>query len=222
MAAVNGTIASRAVAAAIARPPHAPRLLEVGRLGRRLEDLAVRERDVVGQFLPLGRKADGAAVIHVASAIDERIEHDVEELIGELKASLLRPGRRFARKKRQRIGEIGAGEGEQRQERRRERRVVEEIIDGAGDGLMVRAQACRLLRSTKRSPHVQHHVRLGVTQDVPGAPEPGANVPPLLICVLPTVPVPLSTAPLFTVVRLELPLKPFTIRPPLLTTVVPV
>ena len=58
--------------------------------------------------------------------------------------------------------------------------------------------------------------------DVPGAPEPGANVPPLLICVLPTVPVPLSTAPLFTVVRLELPLKPFTIRPPLLTTVVPV
>ena len=164
MAAVNGTIASRAVAAAIARPPHAPRLLEVGRLGRRLEDLAVRERDVVGQFLPLGRKADGAAVIHVASAIDERIEHDVEELIGELKAGLLRPGRRFARKKRQRIGEIGAGEGEQRQERRRERRVVEEIIDGAGDGLMIRAQACRLLRSTKRSPHVQHHVRLGVTQ----------------------------------------------------------
>ena len=164
MAAVHGRVAGRAVAAAIARAPHAPRLFECDWLRRRLEYLAVRKRDVVGQFFALGRKTDGAAAIHVASAINERIEHDVEELIGELEASLLRPGRRFARKKRQRIGEIGVGEREERQERRRERRIVEEIIDGGGDGLVIRAQACRLLRSTKRGGHIQQHVRLGVTQ----------------------------------------------------------
>jgi hypothetical protein len=102
------------------------------RLRRRLDYLAVRKRDVVGQLCALGRKADGAAAVHVASAVDERIEHDVEELVRELKRWLLCAGRGFAREQRERVSEIGVGEGEQRQERRRKRGVgVEEIIDGA-------------------------------------------------------------------------------------------
>jgi hypothetical protein len=44
-----------------------------------------------------GRKADGAAANRVAAPIDERIEHDVKELVGELERALLRAGRRFAR-----------------------------------------------------------------------------------------------------------------------------
>jgi hypothetical protein len=78
-----------------------------------------------------------ALPIHAASAVDERIEHEVEELVGELEPSSLRTRRHLAREQRERIAEIGAGEGEQRQERRRERRVVEEIIDGAGDGRVI-------------------------------------------------------------------------------------
>ena len=77
---------------------------------------------------------------------------------------MLRPGRHLAREQRERIAEIGAGEGKERQERRRERRVVEEIIDGASDGLVIRAQACCLLRSTKLGSHIQQHVLFGITQ----------------------------------------------------------
>jgi hypothetical protein len=49
---------------------------------------------------------------------------------------------------------------------------------------------------------------------------PGANVPPLLIVVAPTVPVPASMAPLFTVTG-ELAIEPFTISVPALTAVAP-
>jgi hypothetical protein len=51
--------------------------------------------------------------------------------------------------------------------------------------------------------------------DVPGVPLPGANVPPALICVAPTVPVPLSTPPELTVGSLSVPLT--TNMPPELT-----
>src|SRR5262249_8470532 len=44
---------------------------------------------------------------------------------------------------------------------------------------------------------------------------PGANVPPLLIVVAPTVPVPASVPPLFTVI-VELGIVPFTTRVPAL------
>jgi hypothetical protein len=43
------------------------------RLGRRLDYLAVRKRDVVGQLCALGRKADGAAAERVAAPVDERL-----------------------------------------------------------------------------------------------------------------------------------------------------
>ena len=50
---------------------------------------------------------------------------------------------------------------------------------------------------------------------------PGANMPPLKIVVAPTVPVPASSAPAFTVTA-ELAIEPFTISAPALTVVAPV
>ena len=50
---------------------------------------------------------------------------------------------------------------------------------------------------------------------------PGAKVPPLLIVVAPTVPVPARMAPLLTVTA-ELAIEPFTTSAPALTVVGPV
>ena len=56
---------------------------------------------------------------------------------------------------------------------------------------------------------------------VPGVPVgPGANVPPLVIVVAPTVPVPASMRAAFTVTA-ELAIEPFTISVPALTVVGP-
>ncbi len=49
---------------------------------------------------------------------------------------------------------------------------------------------------------------------------PGAKVPPLKIVVAPTVPMPASVAPLFTVTA-ELAIAPFTMSVPALTAVAP-
>ena len=77
-----------------------------------------------------------------AAAIDERIEHHIEELIGELEADLLRAGGGLAGKLVQGISEIAAGEVEQRHEGRRQRTaVVEEIVDGDADVGLVAAEA---------------------------------------------------------------------------------
>jgi hypothetical protein len=57
----------------------------------------------------------------------------------------------------------------------------------------------------------------------PGVPTgPGTRKPPLLTTVEPTVPLPSSAAPLFTVVRLDDAIEPFTIKAPPLTVVAPV
>src|SRR5262249_57294425 len=61
--------------------------------------------------------------------------------------------------------------------------------------------------------------RLPCTVMVPGE-LPGANVPPLMIVVAPTVPVPASVAPEFTVTA-ELAIEPFTVSVPALTAVAP-
>ena len=55
---------------------------------------------------------------------------------------------------------------------------------------------------------------------LPGVPDPGANVPPALIVVAPTVPLPVSSAPLLTVTA-ELAIEPFTTSAPALTDVGP-
>jgi hypothetical protein len=56
----------------------------------------------------------------------------------------------------------------------------------------------------------------------PAVPLPGANKPPLLTIVLPTVPLPVSMAPLPTVVRLDEAIEPMTTRAPPVMLVAPV
>ena len=58
---------------------------------------------------------------------------------------------------------------------------------------------------------------------VPSTPaEPGARKPPAFTTVEPMVPLPRSAALLFTVVRLDDAIEPFTISAPAFTVVVPV
>jgi hypothetical protein len=64
---------------------------------------------------------------------------------------------------------------------------------------------------------------LPATVIAPGVPTgPGTRKPPALTEVEPTVPLPLSVAPLFTNVMLDDAIEPFTISAPLFTVVVPV
>ena len=56
----------------------------------------------------------------------------------------------------------------------------------------------------------------------PGAPLPGARMPPEAIVVLPIVPIPASVLPLFTVVILDEAIEPSTRSTPAFTVVVPV
>jgi hypothetical protein len=83
-----------------------------------------------------------------AAAIDEGIEHQVDELVAELETDLLRAGCGFARKLIQATGEIAAGEAEQRQESRRQ------VIDSARGTLLVLAEPYGLLRSTESGPQL--------------------------------------------------------------------
>jgi hypothetical protein len=58
---------------------------------------------------------------------------------------------------------------------------------------------------------------------VPGVPTgPGTREPPALTWVVPTMPLPRSAAPLFTVVTLDDAIEPFTIKAPPLTLAAPV
>src|SRR4051795_12598149 len=67
------------------------------------------------------------------------------------------------------------------------------------------------------------NARLPATIIVPGVPTgPGTRKPPALMTVEPTVPLPRSAAPPFTVVRLADAIEPFTIKAPPFTAVAPV
>ena len=57
--------------------------------------------------------------------------------------------------------------------------------------------------------------------EVPGVALPGAKVPPPEMVVLPTVPTPVSAAPVLTVVMLDAAIDPSTSSTPPLTVVVP-
>src|SRR5262249_40019921 len=95
VAAEHGPIAARLVAAAMGAAPRGPALVEGrGWHGRCLEHLRIGERDVVGQRRLLGREAErGAARAAAAAApVDERIEHQAEELVAELEGGLLGAG----------------------------------------------------------------------------------------------------------------------------------
>jgi hypothetical protein len=111
------------------------------RLRRLFQYLGVSERDVLRQLFARGRKTDGAATTDAASAVDEGIEHDAEELVGELKPNLLRAGRGFSGEQRERIAETDAGEPEDGDESRWQRAaVVEEGIERIGDVALVDAE----------------------------------------------------------------------------------
>ena len=144
MAAEHRRIARGAVAAAIGAAPCAPALLEARRLHRRrLEHRGIGERDFVGDGFALGCEADRgpAEPGRAVAAVDERIEHEPEELVAHLECDLLAAGRGFAGELAQRIGEIAAGEAEYADEAGRQRAaVVEEAVERAGDVALVLAQ----------------------------------------------------------------------------------
>ncbi len=136
-------IAARLVIAAVRGAPRGPaRLVDQRRrlVERRLQHLGISERDIVGDVGPLRREPDrrptGAA--DAGAPVDERIEHDAEELAAELKDALLRAGRRLARDQRQRVRQVAAGQAEQVGKARRQRAArVEKAVDRVGDVLLV-------------------------------------------------------------------------------------
>ncbi len=159
MAADIGEVAAGLVAAAVGATPHRPaRLIDRRRLGRRFQHRGVGVGDIGRHGVALGCKAERGVIgaADPAAAIDEGIEHQIEELVGELESNLLRAGRGFAGKLIQATGEIAAGEAEQRHESRRQRAaIVEEAIDSARGTLLVLAQPYGLLRSTESGRNVQ-------------------------------------------------------------------
>src|SRR5262245_40802765 len=84
VAAGHRGVAGDAAAAAETAAPRGPALLEARLFHRRsLEHLGIGERDVVGQRLALWRKAQRRPIrtADAAAAVDERIEHEAEELV---------------------------------------------------------------------------------------------------------------------------------------------
>src|SRR5262249_1706477 len=152
---------SGAIAAAIGPGPCRPaRLIDRReRRSRLLEHRGIGERNRGWHRFALGRKAErrwprfavalkaprfavalkanqrrivGGA--NPATAVDEGIEHQVEELVGELEGDLLRTGRGFAGELVQGSGEIVTGKVEERHEGRRQRAaVVEKVVDRVAD-----------------------------------------------------------------------------------------
>src|SRR5262249_57510617 len=96
-----------------------------------------------GQWMSHGNKAESRSGDDTdgAAAIDERIEHQAEELALHLEADLLRAGCGFAGKLRERVTETGAREIEDRKEIGRQcATAVEENIQRGGDVLLILAQ----------------------------------------------------------------------------------
>jgi hypothetical protein len=111
-------------------------------------------RDVRRHGVALGREAERGVIgaADAAAAIDEGIEHQVEELVAELETDLLRAGRGFAGKLVQGSGEIGAGQPIERHECWRQRAaVVEEVVNrAAGVDLVAGEGGWRVLRRVGR------------------------------------------------------------------------
>src|SRR5262245_17591859 len=144
MAADHGEIAAGAVAAAEACAPYRQaRLIDWHRRRALLEHLGIGERDVLRQVFALWRKAERRVIdaADAAAAVDERIKHQVQELIGELEANLLRVGGGFTGELAQRVGEIGAAQGKEVLEIGGQgAAAVEEIVDRPSDTLLIAAK----------------------------------------------------------------------------------
>src|SRR4030095_6707091 len=97
------------------------------------------------------------AATDASAAVDERIEHDAEELGHELERALLRAGGDLAREPRQRIGEIAAGQAEYaRAARRQSDTAVEEMVDRPRDVLLILIEGSAHAESCRRE--VEQHV----------------------------------------------------------------
>jgi hypothetical protein len=109
-------------------------------LGSDLEPIS-RLIDLVGWQvrLLLRRKAGHRpAEAAIAAAIDERIEHQIEEFVGQLKHRALGAGRRLAVELRQRIRQVAAGQSEQIRKVGRQRAAgIEEVVQRVRDVLLV-------------------------------------------------------------------------------------
>src|SRR5262249_7399114 len=117
-------ISSRAIAAAISAAPRRPsRLIDWDRRGRFLEHLGIRKRDLGWHNFPLGRQPERGVVstTNPAAPIDERIEHQVEELVHELECDTLRAGCDFTVELIERPGQTAATQLEDGQEIGRQR-----------------------------------------------------------------------------------------------------
>ena len=109
-----------------------------------------------------------------AAPIDEGIEHQVEELVAELEADLLRAGCGLTVELIQGTGEIAAREAEQRHESRRQRAAaVEEVLDRSADIDMVDGEGRRRRlprhrrlpqRGNELSEQVEHRGIAGIAQ----------------------------------------------------------
>jgi hypothetical protein len=103
-----------------------------------------------------------------ATAVDEGVEHQGQELIGELEADSLRAGGGFAGELAQRIGEIAAGEAEDGHEGGRQRAaIIEKGVEGVGDIELIDTQAASAERARtaglpERGGEVQDRVGRGV------------------------------------------------------------
>jgi hypothetical protein len=155
----GGRIAIGAVAAAERRAPRRPPLTEC-RLRRRLgEDRGVSQRDVRRQIVPLlRREADGTAAVCAEAAcpaVDERIEHQAEELRHDLQSAAFGAGRRLAVQLRQCVEERRTGEVAEALELRRQWRIrstVEDaVIDDVDHTLLVYGVVSKAKPETSRS-----------------------------------------------------------------------
>ena len=143
VARAGGRIAVGPIAAAIACAPGCPALFKWRRRWR-LKDRGISQRDIGGQVrLRIGRKADRLATADATTtaeaAVDERIEHQIQKLGHHVERAAFGIGCHLAGDLREPIGQIGAGQIEQRRHEVRRQRAagIEGVVDGGGDVLLI-------------------------------------------------------------------------------------
>ena len=108
-----------------------------------------------GSAVALGRKAErrliGAA--DAAAAIDEGIEHQIEELVGELEPTCCAPVAASPESWASALARLPPVRPNSAHEGRRQRAaIVEEVVDRIGDVALICAQAAGPIRSARAPP----------------------------------------------------------------------
>jgi hypothetical protein len=113
-----------------------------------------------------GEAASAACATDEAAAIDERIKHQSEKFVGELKRRALAASRGFAIKLCERICKRPAGQAKNVDEGRRQRGAgIKEIVECVGDVLLVLRKSAGADR-TQRRRQVQEYAVAAVGQTV--------------------------------------------------------